>query len=57
MDDEYLITRHFNLKPPLNVINVYGEQENRVSKTEVQDKWGRLLDELNKIEMRSEHFF
>ena len=26
-DDEYLITRHSNFKTPLNLINVYGEQE------------------------------
>ena len=34
-DDEYLITRHSNFKTLLNLINVYGEQESRVSTTEV----------------------
>ena len=53
-DDEFLITRHSNFKIALNVINVYGEQEGRVSKNEIQDRWGRLLDEIYQIEKRNE---
>ena len=53
-DDEYLITRHTSYKIALNVINVYGEQEGQVSKPDVQDRWGRILEEIHKIEMRNE---
>ena len=53
-DDEFLITRHSNFLLPLNIINVYGEQENRASKVEIQDRWGRLLLEIKKIENRNE---
>ena len=30
-NDEYLVTRHSNFIKPLNIINVYGEQEPRYS--------------------------
>ena len=53
-DDEYLITRHSNFKTPLNLINVYGEQESRVSATDVQDRWGRILEDIHRIERRNE---
>ena len=53
-NDEYLVTRHSNFKYPLNIINVYGEQEMRYSRTDVQDRWGRILNEVKKIEQRNE---
>ena len=52
--DEYLITRHSNFKTPLNLINVYGEQESRVSTTEVQDRWGTILEDIHRVERRNE---
>ena len=53
-NDEYLVTRHSNFKYPLNIINVYGEQEMIYSRTDVQDRWGRILNEVKKIEQRNE---
>ena len=52
--DEFLITRHSNFTTPLNIINIYGEQESRCSKEEVEDRWGRILAEICKIERRKE---
>ena len=31
-DDEYLITRHSQFVIPINVVNIYGEQEGRMEK-------------------------
>ena len=53
-DDEFLITRHSNFLMPLNIINIYGEQENRATKSDIQERWGRLLIEIKKIEKRNE---
>ena len=36
------------------MINVYGEQECRASKSEVEERWGRILSEIYKIEARNE---
>ena len=55
LDDEYLITRHTNFMQPLNIINIYGEQECRVTKAEAEEKWMRLLNEINSIQKRKEH--
>ena len=35
-------------------MNIYGEQESRHSKVEVEERWGRILKEVNKIEQRKE---
>ena len=53
-NDEFLITRHSNFLLPLNIVNIYGEQESRSSKNEIQERWGRLLNEIKKIEKRNE---
>ena len=38
-NNEYMITKHSQFEVPINVINIYGEQEGRVSKDEVFEKW------------------
>ena len=53
-DDEYLVVRLDHFKPPICVINCYGEQEGRVATAEVEAKWERLLNEMNKIKARGE---
>ena len=52
--DEFFITRHTNFLKPLNVMNIYGEQESRCSKVEVAEKWERILAEIMKITKRNE---
>ena len=53
--NEYLITRHSQFRIPINVINVYGEQENRTSAESVVDHWNEILEEVVKIEAKAEH--
>ena len=52
-DDEFLITRVEAFSPALCVINSYGEQR-ITKKEEVEEKWGRLLKELEDIRRRGE---
>ena len=53
-NDEYLITRHANFVTPINIINIYGEQECRENKKEVESRWLRIMEEVVKIENRHE---
>ena len=55
--DEYLVVRLDHVEPPLNVINIYGQQEGRdgqIGKERVLESWGKLKKELCLIEMRGE---
>ena len=54
-DDEYLITRLDHVHPALNIVNVYGGQESRMSRQEVLESWGRLKVDLNAIKARNEN--
>ena len=54
-DNETLITRHSQFSIPLNIINIYGEQESRTSNEKIQEKWTNILHETSKIEAKSEH--
>ena len=53
-DDEFIITRHGQFCTPINIINLYGEQETRVSNDEVENRWNRIVHELEVIERRGE---
>ena len=53
--NEYLITRHNQFSPPINVFTVYGETESRTSNDEAEEKWGNILTEIGKIEGRKEN--
>ena len=55
--DEYLIIRLDHVEPPLNIINIYGQQEGRdgqIGKDRVVESWGKLKKELCLIQMRGE---
>ena len=52
--DEFMITRHSNFLTPINVINIYGEQESRTKDDEIEKRWMRIFDEVIKIEKRKE---
>ena len=52
-DDEYLITRIEKFHPPLCVINCYGEQR-KTTKDLIEEKWKRLVKEMNAIRARNE---
>ena len=53
-NDEFLVTRHLNFIKPLNIVNIYGEQESRTSNSEIEERWGRILNEILKLESRNE---
>ena len=42
-DDEFILVRNEKYQPAINVLSIYGEQENRTSKVIVTEKWGRIL--------------
>ena len=52
--DEYIITRIDITIPAINVVNIYGSQEGRVDKDEVEKSWLRLLEDVKDIEDRDE---
>ena len=54
--NEYIITRHSEFLTPINVINVYGEQENRNSASSIEDNWNAIVEEIFKIESKGEVF-
>ena len=54
-DDEFLIVKHEKYKPAINVMTIYGEQESRVSKTEILEKWKRILEEIYNVLSRGEN--
>ena len=54
--NEYLITRHSQFVTPINIINVYGEQENRTPAVVIEDHWNQIVDEVIKIEAKGEHY-
>ena len=49
--DEFMITNLYN---PINVINIYGEQESRVKDCDIEKRWTRIYDEIVKIDNRNE---
>ena len=53
-EDEYIITRFDNTIPAVNIINIYGTQESRTSKDEVENSWYRMMKDVTEIEERNE---
>ena len=53
-DDEFLITRHSQFVTPINCVNIYGEQEGRSSKEDIENRWNRIINEIVKIEAKGE---
>ena len=52
--DEYIITRLGNVVPAVNIINIYGHQESRMTKDEITESWFRLCKDLEEIETKGE---
>ena len=53
-NDEFLITRLGHVVPAINILNVYGGIENRMTKQEVTENWVRIKKEISKISQREE---
>ena len=48
--EEYIITRHSQFQPAINVINHYGTQESRQSSDEIKEGWEVIVKEIVNIE-------
>ena len=48
-DQEFIVTRHSQFLIPINIINVYGEQECRTSKTKMTENWENIRSIIAKI--------
>ena len=46
-DDEFIITRLDHVVPAVNILNVYGGTEGRMTKQEVLENWVRLKKEMS----------
>ena len=44
--NEYIITRHNQFKIPINIVNVYGEIENRTPSTTILQHWHSIIEEI-----------
>ena len=47
--NEYIVTRHSQFSTPINIINVYGSQECRVSKETIKNQWDEIMMEVKRI--------
>merc|ERR1711954_307869 len=52
--EEYIITRHDQFSPAINVINHYGSQESRQSHDEIKIGLETIISEIMKIEAKDE---
>ena len=52
--DEYIITRIDITEPAINIVNIYGSQEGRTDKDEIEKSWLRLMEDVKQIEERNE---
>ena len=52
--DEYMVTRLDHVKPALNVIHIYGQNEGRAGHQKVLEGWTEILKEIGSIEARKE---
>ena len=53
--EEFLVIRLGQFDPALNVINLYGAQETRLTVEPIKDNWENILEEIVKIESRGEN--
>ena len=54
-EEEYIVTRHGEFIPPLNVINYYGKQESRQTIDEINEGWEIVLEEIVNIQTKGEN--
>ena len=52
--EEYLVTRHGQYDPAINVINLYGAKESCQTIEEIREGWEAVLQEVIKIEAKKE---
>ena len=54
-ENEFVITRHSQFEVPVNVLNMYGQQECRMKKEKIEEQWKEILEVISSIEQRKEH--
>ena len=52
--DEYIVTRLGHVRPAINIVNFYGENESRAGDMKIRQTWERLTEDLEEIKMRGE---
>ena len=52
--NEYILTRHSQFEKPINVLNIYGNQECRMSNDEIDKQWNEILEIISSVEARNE---
>ena len=53
-EHEFIITRHEQFATPINIINIYGMNECRSAKNEIEEFWNTIIEEVNKIKNNKE---
>ena len=53
-EDEYIITRIDKTIPAVNIVNIYGTQESRSTKDDIDKSWYNLMKDIKDIEGRKE---
>ena len=53
-ENEYILTRHSQFKRPINILNLYGQQECRMQRQETDKHWNEILELVAKVESRDE---
>ena len=53
-EDEFIITRHAQFSQPINILNMYGSQEGRNSKDNIEEKQDIILEKISGIERVNE---
>ena len=49
-NDDFVITKHNQFEVPINILNWYSEIESRTCKSDIEDRWLRILGEITKIQ-------
>ena len=52
--EEYVITRLNHIRPALNIVNIYGENEKRAGAIKILESWLRLMKDLEEMKRRGE---
>ena len=53
-DNEFLITRHGQFVAPINILNIYGQQEGTSNKDDIYRRWESIMTEVTRIEAKGE---
>ena len=52
---EFVMTRHSQFVTPINVLNIYGQQECRNTTEDIEKQWNEVMEVIAKVEARNEY--